>query len=123
MTVSSAGATNTSQVSGAGWGCSSRRCRFCVDSVDVLEPDFAVGDQPPGLVGDVHPPQLLGAALIERHRVDCHGAGSDWPEEMGGVGEPDGELVSVVDGGAGPEAGRPLDNGAVHTAVHDAPRG
>ena len=91
--------------------------------VDVLEPDFAVGDQPPGVVGDVDPPQLLGAALVERHRVDGHGPGGEGPEEVGGVGEPDGELAPVLDGGAGADAGRPFDGGAVQTALHDAPGG
>ncbi len=41
-------------------------------AVDVLEPHLTVGDKPPGRVGDVRPPELVRASLIDRLRVDSN---------------------------------------------------
>ena len=36
---------------------------------DVLEAHLSVRDEPPRVVGDVHPPELLGATPVEGHRL------------------------------------------------------
>ena len=90
---------------------------------DVLQPDLAVGDEPAGLVGDVHAPQLLGAALAERGRLDAYPPIGNRPQEVRGVGQPDGDLTLITHGRAGANAGHAFDRGRVDAAVHDAPWG
>jgi hypothetical protein len=90
---------------------------------DVLQPHLAVSDEPARLVGDIDAPQLLGAALAERGRLDVHPPAGHRTQEVRGVGQPDGDLTLIAHGGAGADARRALDRGRVDAAVDDAPRG
>jgi hypothetical protein len=49
--------------------------RWC--TVDVLQTDLAVRDQAIRLVGDVGSPELMGASLVEGHRLDLDPAGRE----------------------------------------------
>src|SRR3954453_22361839 len=89
---------------------------------DVLQADLAVSDEPARLVGDTPPPKLLRAALAQGRRLHGDPAGGDRPQEVGGVGEPHGDLALVTHGAARPDAGGALDGGGVHADVDDSPR-
>jgi hypothetical protein len=45
-----------------------------------MEPHLAVGDERTRLVGDIDPPQLLSATLVEGHPVNLHGPGGHGTE-------------------------------------------
>src|SRR5450755_2241832 len=107
---------------GSPWPCWTTRAEGPASLArDVLQAYLAMSDEPAGLAGDVDPPQLLGAALVEGDRFDAHPAGGHGPQEVGGVGEADRNLALIAHGAAGPDARRALDRGRVHAAVHDAP--
>ena len=67
-------------------------------------------------------PQLLAFALHDRLGDHLHPSVRHRPQEIRVVIDPDGELLSVFHRGRSAEAGRALDGGCVHPAVHHSPR-
>ena len=62
-------------------------------------------------------PWLRGGGL------DVYPPDGDRAQEVGGVGQAEGDLTPIADRDAGADAGRSLDRGRVDAAVHDPPRG
>ena len=89
----------------------------------VLEADLSAGDDALLLVGDDDHPQLLGTSPVHRGGLGHERALADRAQEVGVVVDPDDVPATVLAEPHLPgDAGQAFDDGAVHAAVHDAPR-
>src|ERR1035437_7101001 len=103
----STGARIPSGSAGSPWPCWTTRAEGPASLArDVPQAYLPMSDEPAGLVRDADPPQLLGAALVEGDCFDAPPAGVHGPQEVGGVGEADGNLALIAHGAAGPDARR-----------------
>ena len=65
--------------------------------IDVLQPDLATRDElGVGGTADLDLPDLLGATLLDRDRLDVQAARTVGAKEVGSVGDSDGLLPSVL---------------------------
>ena len=88
---------------------------------DVLQPDLPAGDQPLVGVPDLHQPQLLQPAAVQRGAERAQPTLAHRAQEVGLVAHPD-HLAAVAEPVRRADAGDRLHDRAVHAAVDDPVR-